>query len=80
MTTLDTLIERNQDFASHHFPEDLPLLPTLRAMIIGCVDPRVDPTLLLGLKLGEAVVIRNVAARKRKSRPARELACFRTHL
>ncbi len=63
MTTLDTLIERNQDFASHHFPKDLPLMPTLRTMIIGCVDPRVDPALLLGLKLGEAVVIRNVGGR-----------------
>jgi carbonic anhydrase len=63
MTTLDTLIERNQDFASHPFPKDLPLLPTLRAMIIGCVDPRVDPALVLGLGLGEAVVIRNVGGR-----------------
>jgi carbonic anhydrase len=63
MTTLDTLIERNQDFASHHFTKDLPLLPTLRAMIIGCVDPRVDPALVLGLGLGEAVVIRNVGGR-----------------
>ena len=34
-------------------------MPTLRAMIIGCVDP----ALLLGLKLGEAVVIRNVGGR-----------------
>ncbi len=63
MTTFDTLIERNQDFASHQFPKELPPLPTLRAMIIGCVDPRVDPALLLGLGLGEAVVIRNVGGR-----------------
>ena len=63
MTTLDILLERNQDFASHQFPKDLPLMPTLRAMIIGCVDPRVDPALVLGLKLGEAVVIRNVGGR-----------------
>ena len=63
MTTLDTLLERNQDFASRPFPKDLPLLPTLRAMLIGCVDPRVDPALLLGLGLGEAVVIRNVGGR-----------------
>src|SRR5260370_38389256 len=63
MTTLDTLLERNQDFASHHFAKDLPLMLTLRAMIIGCVDPRVDPALLLGLGLGEAVVIRNVGGR-----------------
>jgi carbonic anhydrase len=35
MTTLDTLIERNQDFASHHFPKNLPLMPTLRASYFG---------------------------------------------
>src|SRR5438874_11754149 len=63
MTTFDTLMERNQEFAAHQFPKDLPLMPTLRAMIIGCVDPRVDPAHLLGLKLGEAVVIRNVGGR-----------------
>jgi carbonic anhydrase len=63
MTTFDTLIERNQDFASHRFLKGLPLMPTLRAMIIGCVDPRVDPALLLGLGLGEAVVIRNIGGR-----------------
>ncbi len=63
MKTIDTLVERNQDFASHHFSKDVSLMPTLRAMIIGCVDPRVDPALLLGLKLGEAVVIRNVGGR-----------------
>ncbi len=38
MTTFDTLIERNQDVAAHHFPKDLPLMPTLRAMVIDCVD------------------------------------------
>lgn len=63
MTTLDMLIARNQDFASEHPYKDLPLLPSLRAMIIGCVDPRVDPALLLGLRLGEAVVIRNIGGR-----------------
>jgi len=63
MTTFDTLLERNQDFAAHHFLKDVSMMPTLRAMIIGCVDPRVDPALLLGLGLGEAVVIRNVGGR-----------------
>ncbi|GHO60491.1 carbonic anhydrase [Ktedonobacter robiniae] len=63
MTMLDTLIERNQDFATHHFPRGLSLMPTLRIMIIGCVDPRVDPAHLLGLQPGEAVVIRNVGGR-----------------
>lgn len=61
MTTFDTLIEHNQEFAAHHFPKDLPLMPM--AMIIGCVDQRVDPAHLLGLGLGEAIVIRNVGGR-----------------
>ncbi len=63
MTTFDTLVERNQDFASHEFSKDLSMMPILRAMIIGCLDPRVDPAHLLGLKPGEAVVIRNVGGR-----------------
>jgi len=61
MTTFDTLLERNQEFAAHQFPKDLPLMP--RAMIIGCVDQRVDPAHVLGLGLGEAIVIRNVGGR-----------------
>jgi carbonic anhydrase len=61
MTTFDTLIARNQEFAAHHFPKDVPLMP--RAMIIGCVDHRVDPAHMLGLGLGEAIVIRNVGGR-----------------
>jgi len=63
MTTLDIVVERNQAFAAKDFSKDVPLMPSLRAMIIGCVDPRVDPALVLGLMLGEAVVIRNVGGR-----------------
>jgi carbonic anhydrase len=32
-------------------------------MIVGCVDPRVDPTLVLGVQQGESAVIRNVGGR-----------------
>jgi len=31
--------------------------------VIGCVDSRVDPSLVLGLDLGEAVVMRNIGGR-----------------
>jgi carbonic anhydrase len=61
MTTFDTLLERNQEFAAHQFPKDVPLMP--RAIIIGCVDPRVDPAHVFGLGPGEAIVIRNVGGR-----------------
>ncbi len=63
MTTLNTLTQRNSDFAAHRFVAGLPMMPTLRTMIIGCVDPRVDPTHLLGLDPGEAIVIRNIGGR-----------------
>jgi carbonic anhydrase len=63
MTTLDTLIQRNHDFATHRFIKGLSLMPTLRTMIISCVDPRVDPAHVLGIEPGEAVVIRNIGGR-----------------
>ena len=63
MTTIDTLIQRNEEFAAHRFSAGLSLMPTLGTMIVGCVDPRVDPAHVLGLQLGEAIVIRNIGGR-----------------
>ena len=63
MTTIDTLITRNEEFAARHFAAGLSLMPTLRTMIVGCVDPRVDPAHVMGLQLGEALVIRNIGGR-----------------
>jgi carbonic anhydrase len=63
MTTLDTLTKRNSDFAAHRFVAGLTMMPTLRTLVIGCVDPRVDPAHLLGLDPGEAIVIRNIGGR-----------------
>ncbi len=63
MTTIDTLTKRNKEFAAHHFASGLRLQPVLRTIIICCVDPRVDPAHVLGIELGEAVVIRNIGGR-----------------
>lgn len=63
MNTIDTLVQRNHDFATHHFIAGLTLRPTLQTLIISCADPRVDPVHLLGLEQGEAVVLRNVGGR-----------------
>ena len=38
-------------------------MPNVRAVVIGCADMRVDPAYVLGIKLGEAVVIRNIGGR-----------------
>jgi len=63
MTVIDTLAERNDDFVRTRFVPGLPMLPRLRTLVVGCVDPRVDPAHVLGLETGDAAVIRNVGGR-----------------
>ena len=69
MTTFDLLMKRNKDFAAQQAAADslMPSLPSalphVKALIIGCADMRVDPAHVLGLKHGEAVVIRNIGGR-----------------
>ncbi|HEX4705933.1 MAG TPA: carbonic anhydrase [Pseudonocardiaceae bacterium] len=63
MDTVDTLVSRNKTFAAQGRQDGLSLMPTLRTIVIGCADPRVDPADVLGLNLGEALVIRNVGGR-----------------
>jgi carbonic anhydrase len=57
------LVQRNATFAASGAFKGLafPTNPPLR--VIGCVDSRVDPAEVLGLALGEAVVMRNVGGR-----------------
>ena len=63
MDTIQTIHERNKQFAAGEFKGGLAMAPRLRAMVIGCADPRVDPANVLGLELGDAAVIRNVGGR-----------------
>lgn len=63
MDFFDTLLQRNAEFAETSFSADMKMLPSCKTMIIGCVDPRVDPMDILQLKPGEAAIIRNVGGR-----------------
>lgn len=66
MNTLDSMLERNKDFAASQSAarELMPrALPNVKAIIIGCADMRVDPAYVLGIKPGEAVVMRNIGGR-----------------
>jgi carbonic anhydrase len=63
MTEPKDLIERNAAFAADGFSADLTINPTGNLMVIGCVDPRVDPGHILRLANGEAAIIRNVGGR-----------------
>jgi len=69
MSSFDSLLERNKDFAARQsaggtlMPSLPRALPNVKAIIIGCADMRVDPAHVLGIKPGEAVVIRNIGGR-----------------
>ena len=66
MNVLDSLLKRNKDFAAGQSAarELMPrALPNVKAIIIGCADMRVDPAHVLGIKPGEAVVLRNIGGR-----------------
>jgi carbonic anhydrase len=69
MSHLDSMLERNKDFAARQsaagtcMPTLPQALPNVKAIIIGCADMRVDPAHILGLKPGEAVVMRDIGGR-----------------
>jgi carbonic anhydrase len=61
--TADELVRRNARFAAHGEFAGLPFPSNQTLRVIGCVDSRVDPSHVLGLGLGEAVVMRNIGGR-----------------
>jgi carbonic anhydrase len=63
MTDANDLVQRNAEFAANRFRADLTINPSGNMMVVGCVDPRVDPAHVLGLSNGEAAIIRNVGGR-----------------
>jgi carbonic anhydrase len=62
MTKMTPLLERNEHFASTYIPVALGP-PTTQMLVVGCLDHRVDPAIVFGLELGDAVVIRNAGGR-----------------
>src|SRR5215470_11304128 len=62
MTRMTPLLERNEQFARTYTP--LALGPAAaQVVILTCLDHRVDPAIVLGLRLGDAPVIRNAGGR-----------------
>jgi carbonic anhydrase len=62
MTRMTPLLERNERFARTYTPAPLGP-PTAQVLVVTCLDHRVDPAIILGLQLGEAMVIRNTGGR-----------------
>ena len=69
MSNLDSMLERNKAFAAQQsaagtlMPSLPRALPNVKAIIISCADMRVDPAHVLGIRPGEAVVMRNIGGR-----------------
>ncbi len=62
MTRMTPLLERNEEFARAYTPTALGL-PAAQVLVLSCLDHRVDPAIVLGLRLGDAPVIRNTGGR-----------------
>lgn len=62
MTRMTPLLERNEQFARSHTPSALGL-PAAGLVVVTCLDHRVDPAIVLGLRLGDAPVLRNAGGR-----------------
>jgi carbonic anhydrase len=56
---LTDLLARNAEFAKDFALGDLPAPPALRLAIVTCMDARIDPLAALGLRPGDAHIIRN---------------------
>ena len=63
MSDLPEVMARSRRFAEQFKSGDLKIRPRLSTILLTCVDARVDPALLFGLELGDAVVIRNAGGR-----------------
>jgi carbonic anhydrase len=61
--SIQTALERNRAFAATGGHEGAVVFPSLRLFVITCLDPRVDPAHFLGLRLSDAIVVRNVGGR-----------------
>jgi carbonic anhydrase len=62
MTRMTPLLERNDQFARSYTPAALGP-PAAQTIVVTCLDHRVDPAIVLGLRLGDAPVIRNAGGR-----------------
>jgi carbonic anhydrase len=67
LSNIAPLLDRNRTFASDPSARAgmprLPFIPHQNLYIVTCIDPRVDPAQILGVKLGEAIVQRDIGGR-----------------
>ena len=62
-TNRDQLLAANAAYARRFTPAPLPMVPARRLAVLTCMDARMDPAAFLGLREGDAHVIRNAGGR-----------------
>ena len=60
---LKNLLEANSQYAAGFEEGSLPMPPARKLAIVACMDARLEPLAFLGLRLGDAHVIRNAGGR-----------------
>jgi len=60
---IEAALARNRAFAYAGGHDGASLFPTLGLLVVTCIDQRVDPAHILGLELGDAIVLRNNGGR-----------------
>jgi carbonic anhydrase len=63
MSAIDDLLHANERYAERYDEGGLPAPPARRVAILTCMDARLDPARMLGLRTGDAHVIRNAGGR-----------------
>jgi carbonic anhydrase len=59
MTESDELVGHNRPYAEHFDKGDLPMPPASHVAVVACMDARLNVYAILGLREGDAHVIRN---------------------
>lgn len=63
MSGIDQALARNRVFATKGGHRGATIMPALALYVITCLDPRLDPSAILGLELGDAAIVRNAGGR-----------------
>lgn len=63
MSNFGPLLERNRAFAASDAHVGIAASPNHQVMVVTCMDHRVDPAHMLGIELGDAMVLRNAGGR-----------------
>ncbi len=59
MSSTDDLLQNAREYAASFDKADLPLPPARKVAVLACMDARLVPSRILGLKEGDAHVLRN---------------------